>query len=262
MKVIYVLFIIAYSPLFSQVLNVDRETDSDSSSRKFRAFTTLSFSNEKQKKSLIDFTNKTELNYFLKKDYLLIFLGQVDVAFNGNVVNENNGFFQLRFRDNDKRKVSPDIFSQYQWNGIQGMEYRILGGINARFKFLEKKKSDLYAGIGVFYEAEKWNPNTSSFAFKDESLHVVYRNMLRLNCVTKFAFKLSKSIDFAGTSYLQFPLNSNFGLPRWFFDSNLNFNVSKYWSFILHYDHNLDPFRPLPIDKYYYAMSMGIQLKL
>ena len=211
MKVIYVLFIIAYSPLFSQVLNVDRETDSDSSSRKFRAFTTLSFSNEKQKKSLIDFTNKTELNYFLKKDYLLIFLGQVDVAFNGNVVNENNGFFQLRFRDNDKRKVSPDIFSQYQWNGIQGMEYRILGGVNARFKFLEKKKSDFYAGIGVFYESEKWNPNTSSFAFKDESLHVVYRNMLRLNCVTKFAFKLSKSIDFAGTSYLQFPLNSNFG---------------------------------------------------
>ena len=249
-------------PIFTQVLNVDRAAEVDTSSRKFRAFTTLSFSNEKQRKALIDFTNKTELNYNLKKDFMFIFLSQVDLAFNGSIINENNGFFQLRFRDRDKRKVSPDVFTQYQWNGIQGMEYRMLGGINARFKFLEKKKSDLYTGLGVFYENEKWNPNLTAFAFKNDSLITVYRNMFRLNCMAKFAFKLSQSIDFTGSTYVQFPLNSNFGLPRWFFDSNLNFNVSKYWSFILHYDQNFDAFRPLPIDKYYYSMSLGIQLKL
>lgn len=246
----------------SQVLNIDRVTETDSISKKIRAYTTLSFSNEKQKKALIDFTNKTELNYFLPKKYLVVFLSQVDMAFNGKTINENNGFFQARFRDNDSRKISPDVFTQYQWNGIQGMEYRFLNGINARFKFLEKKKSDLYTGIGVFYEAEKWNPNLPSFAFKSAALNTVYRNMFRLNCSAKFAIKLSKAVDFSGSTFVQFPLNAHFGSSRWFFDSNLNFNVSKYWSFILHYDHNFDAFRPLPIDQYYYAMTLGIQLKV
>lgn len=30
----------------------------------------------------------------------------------------------------------------------------------------------------------------------------------------------------------------------------------------MHYDQNLDAFRSLPIDSYYYVMSLGIQLKL
>jgi hypothetical protein len=142
------------------------------------------------------------------------------------------------------------------------MEYRFLNGINARFKFLEKKKSDLYTGLGVFYESEKWNPNLGAFAFKNDTLTTVYRNMFRLNCMAKFALVLSKAIELTGTTYLQFPLNNNLRLPRWYFDSNLTFNVSKFWSFVLHYDQNFDAFRPLPIDTYYYVMSLGIQLKL
>lgn len=46
------------------------------------------------------------------------------------------------------------------------MEYRGLGGMNLRMRWLEKKRSDLYTSIGVFYENEKWNPNLKSFGYK------------------------------------------------------------------------------------------------
>jgi hypothetical protein len=245
----------------AQVLTIDRVAEQDTIHRTFRMNTSLSFSSEKQKKALIDFTSKTECYLFQKNQYLWILLAQMDVALNGKNTNENNGFFQFRYRDNDSRKVSPDYFTQYQWNGIQGMEYRWLLGINARFKFFEKKKSDLFAGIGVFYERERWNPNLSSYAFSKDSLSPLDRNMFRLNTTAKFALKLSKTVDLTGSSFLQFPLNSHFASPRWFLDANLNFTVSKYWTFIVHYDHNFDAFRPLPIDNYYYALTMGVQLK-
>ena len=150
---------------------------------------------------------------------------------------------------------------QYQWNGVQGMERRSLAGINARMRLLEKRKSDLYTGIGIFYESEKWNPFLNAYAFATDSLEIVNRNLLRLNLTAKFALKITKDIDFVGATFLQFPLNNYFTSPRWFFDSNLFLTVNKHLEFTIHYDHNLDSYRPLPIENYYYSVSTGINIK-
>jgi hypothetical protein len=254
-------FIIFSGNIISQVLNIDREIDSDTIFRRVRANFNFTFSNDKQKKNLIDFANVSEIDYFLKKKYLFVFLTKTELAFNGLTALENNGFFQLRFRDNDSRKISPDLYVQYQWNGVQGMEHRSLLGINARMRWLEKRKSDLYTGIGVFYEAEKWSPFLSAYAFATDSLKIVNRNLFRLNLTTKFALKITKDIDFVGATFVQFPLNNQFTSPRWFFDSNLFFTVNKHLEFTIHYDHNLDTYRPLPIDNYYYSISTGINIK-
>ena len=69
------------------------------------------------------------------------------------------------------------------------------------------------------------------------------------------------NIDFVGASFVQFPINSHFTTPRWFFDSNLFFTVNKHLEFTIHYDHNLDSYRPLPIENYYYSVSTGVNIK-
>jgi hypothetical protein len=246
---------------YSQILNIDRSIKADTTFKRVRGSFNFNFSNDKQKRNLIDFSNVTEVDFFLKNNYSFIFLTKSELSFNGLTVLENNGFFQLRFRDNDTRIIAPDVFTQYQWNGVQGLERRALLGINARINWMEKKKSDLYTGIGCFYELEKWNPFLGSYAFAQDSLSIVNRDLFRLNLTAKFALKLSKHIDFAGTTFVQFPLNSYFASPRWFFDSNLFFNVNKHLAFTLHYDHNYDAYRPLPIDNYYYSLTTGINIK-
>jgi len=262
MKVlVFLIFLILTGNVISQVLNIDREIESDTTFRRLRANFTFTFSNDKQKQNLIDFANISEIDYFLKKKYLFVFLTKTELSFNGLTALENNGFFQLRFRDNDSRKISPDLYVQYQWNGVQGMERRSLVGINARMRWLEKRKSDLYTGVGVFYESEKWNPFMNSYAFSSDSLSSVNRNLFRLNLSAKFAIKITKNIDFAGATFVQFPLNNYFTTPRWFFDSNLFFSVNKHLEFTIHYDHNLDTYRPLPIENYYYSISTGINIK-
>ncbi len=262
MKLTFLIFSCFFQLLLnSQVLNIDREIENDTTFKRVRASFNINFSNDKQKRNLIDFSNASEIDLYLENKFLFIFLSQTELSLNGLQALENNGFFQLRFRDNDSRRVAPDLFAQYQWNGVQGMEHRTLFGTNARFRWLEKKQSDLYTTIGVFYESEKWNPFLSSYAFQSENLSIVNRNLFRLNTSAKFALKITQNIDFAGTSFVQFPLNKHFLTPRWFFDSNLFFTVNKHLGFTIHYDHNFDTFRPLPIDNFYYSMSIGIQLK-
>lgn len=258
----FFVFFILTGNIISQVLNIDREIDSDTLFRRVRANFNFTFSTDKQKNNLIDFSNISEIDYFLKNKYLFVFLAKSELAFSGLTALENNGFFQLRFRDNDSRKISPDLFLQYQWNGVQGIERRSLLGINARMRWMEKRKSDLYSGIGVFFEAEKWNPFLSAYAFDNASVGIVNRNLFRLNTSAKFAFNISKNIDFVGATFVQFPLNSYFLTPRWFFDANLFFSVNKHLEFTIHYDHNLDTYRPLPIDNYYYSISTGVNIKI
>ena len=261
MKGIYLLLLITLFAIHAngQVLNIDRENGQDTVKKKFRCSVNFSFSSDKQRKNVIDFANTSEFDYFVKKERVLLLLSQSELVFNGPSVIENNGFFQLRFRDNDTRKVYPDLFTQFQWNGVQGMEYRGLGGINARIRWMEKKKSDLYTSFGIFYEVEKWNPFLSSYGFNKDSLNIVNRNLLRFNVAAKFALKIAKGIDLSGSSFVQFPFNSYYLQPRWFFDSNINFEVNKFLNLIIHYDHNLDYYRPLPIDSYYYNLSFGMQ---
>lgn len=259
---LFLVFCFTFLNINGQVLNVDREIEDDTTFKRIGASVNFSFSNDKQRRNLIDFANTSEVDLFLKNKFLFIFLSHNEITLNGLQMLENNGFFQLRFRDNDTKKIAPDFFTQYQWNGVLGMEHRALFGVNARFRWLENEDSDLYTSIGSFYEYEKWNPFLESYAFQTDSVNVVERNLIRINLSAKFALKIAKNIDFAGITYLQFPLNHEFLRPRWFFDSTLNFKVNKFIGFNIHYNHNFDNYRPLPIDAFYYAVSVGILLKI
>ena len=164
----------------SQVLNIDRENNQDSIQKKIKASIQVNFSSDKQQKNIIDFNNKSEIDYFTKKNQVVILLAQSDFAFNGANSLEKNGHIQIRFRDNDTRLIYPEIFTQFQWNGVLGLENRSVNGINIRINCLEKRSSDLYLSIGSFYEYEKWNPSISSFDF-DTNIYRYYNSILKFN---------------------------------------------------------------------------------
>ena len=247
-----------------QVLNVDRENGLDSLDRDYAFSWSAGFSLEKQQSNLLELSSAEELDIFLPKDYVLVLLGNTEIESSGSNTLENNGYFLCRLRDNDKRRVAPDYFAQYQWNGVLGLTNRALGGVNARFKFWENKESDFYYSTGTFYEYEKWDPQASSFTF-DSTVSTVTRNLLRWNHGLKLAFKLSENIDFATSNFVQLPLNENFSniyKPRWAMNASIFFKLNEFLNLSWEYDHNLDFYRALPIDLYYYNISVELQLNL
>ena len=261
-----IILILSNSYLNAQVLNIDRENGQDTIPKKFGLVMGLDFASDKQQNDFIELSSSSELDFFLKNDLLIVLFGQVDMAFNGNNVIENNGYFMARYRDNDTRRFYPDAYLQYQWNGILGIKSRALGGINGRLELFEKTHIDSYAAIGTFYEDEFWDTELDAYGFDVvEDQTKVRRKLFRLNTNFKMAFELSEKIDFAMSHYLQFPMNesfNNFDKPRWFMDSDLFFEVTENISFNIHYDHTIDYYRALPIDLYYYNLNLGIQLNL
>ena len=155
-------------------------------------------------------------------------------------------------------------FILYQWNGITGLQNRALAGMNARFKFWDDRKDDLYVSAGLFYEYEKWNPFLSNYAFGGVDLNQIERNLIRFNFSVKTAFQLTKGIDLTAISYIQSPLNAgvqNILNPRWSMDSQVNFQMNKHLLFTIKYNFNLDYYRPLPIDSFFYSLTFGVRIQ-
>lgn len=249
----------------AQVLHIDRENTADTARGKNILAWRFNLDIDKQKRNLLEFGNALEYAHKGKKNKLLIVLLATDASFNGKAILENNGHVQIRRRDNDSKRVAPDYYMQYQWNGILGLQSRALAGCNARWNLRDKEGSDLYVSAGAFYEYEKWNPALSAYAFDTAFTQTVRRSLPRINFSGKTAFQLTDNIDLAALTFLQFPITrelSNLDQPRWFIDFNLNFDLLKHLTLILHYDHTMDFYRPLPVDVYFYALHLGVQLKI
>ena len=246
----------------AQVVNVDREVRDDSVHHRWGAFVNLSASSDKQKKNILDVSGNVEIDRYFDNDYLLLGLFRSDAVFSGGEAIQNEGMLHLRYRDRDTRKVSPEAFVQYQWNGAWGMVARYLAGGNLRFRFLEERKADLYLATGLFQEWETWDWSGVKDAAVPPDAAPVSRNMLRLNQYLKYAVKLNETVDFSAMTHLQFPLKGRILQPRWSLDANLFLQAGKRLTFVVHWDHVFDRNRVVPIDLFYYSFSTGLQYAL
>lgn len=247
--------------LSAQILNIDREGIDDTTSHKWSLNGSLSLSSDKQRNNLVDIGSNMELGRYFKNKYVLIGQSRTDLLFAGKNTIQNQGQFHLRYRDNDTRKLSIELFLQDQWNGAWGMEYRFLQGVNLRIKLHDKAGSDLYTAVGLFHEQERWNwsgvkttvpPNAT-----DKRI-----NKIRLNNYVKYAKKLSEILDISLLAYLQFPIQGVFIKPRWYQETNLYIHANKHLNFLIHWDHIYDEQRLVPIENFYYSFSTGLQFKL
>lgn len=248
--------------LQAQILNLDREDGRDTLNRRWMVNANLDLSTDKQKYRLINLDLKTEIERLLCNDYVLIFQAGNDLVFNGKESIQNEGMIHLRYRDNDTRKLSPEEFVQYQWNGALGMEYRFLVGANARYRWFEGEKKDLYAGLGIFHEAEKWNWTAVEKGPVPPDSPSIQRNIFRLNHYWKYSARLNQQLDLSTATFLQFPLNTHFWTPRWYWEINLYVNAGSHFSFLLHWDQILDHYRVVPVSTFYYGFATGLQYHL
>jgi hypothetical protein len=243
-----------------QVVNVDREVSSDTTSGKWAGNLNLSASADKQRRNVLDVSTRTECYRYLKSNYALIGLFQNDAVLLGRDAIQNEGMLHLRFRDKDSRRFSPEFFTQYQWNGGWGMEFRRLFGGNLRMKVFDKAGSDLYLSTGVFGEWERWNWSGVKQTIPTPPPSRVERRMLRWNQYVKYARKASEYLDISLISYLQFPLSGGFLRPRWYVDANAYLKATRKLSIVFHWDHVVDWNTPVPIDRIYYGFSTGVQV--
>ena len=118
----------------AQIINIDREINSDSIVKKWLFQASASYSSDKQKSNINDLSTAIEATHFLPNKFAIIAAAQINSTISDQSAIQNEGFFHIRYRDVDTRKWSPEYYLQYQWNGAWGLQSRALYGANIRYK--------------------------------------------------------------------------------------------------------------------------------
>lgn len=243
----------------AQILNVDRNQGSDSTGKRFFAVIGISASADKQKKELVDVSNAIDLTYMLPRKLVSVFKASTDFTTNGSDIIQNSGFFHFRIRDDDYRKLYPEVFSQYQWNGVLGMEKRILLGSNMRWKAIDKDANKMFMGLGLMFESERWNYNGVPSIANPDSFPEVSAEKYRLNHYVKWSWRISEKTDFVLANFTQMPTGYLLK-PRIATNATINFSMFKWLGLALSYDSIYDTDPPVPISRHYYSLKGQLNL--
>lgn len=186
-----------------QILNIDK-TDTAAYSQKAGYNLNLSMGLEidKQKTTLYDATNTVAFSMQKNKE-LFILAGSYRFTYNGPEDILNAGFIHLHLRHLYRNKFQPEPFFQYQWDNKRGLEQRVLGGANIRYNFYKGDRFDFNAGLGLFYEAERWDYVAVDSGKIPPNPAPVAVNLWKINSYLRFDWKLTSNSDIVFNVFLQ-----------------------------------------------------------
>jgi hypothetical protein len=243
-----------------QILNIDRSDTADyvqKSRLDFHFSTGLEI--DKQRSTLYDATNTAELMLQKRKE-LLIAAASYRFTYNGPDDILNAGYFHLRYRHNYKNKFQPETFLQYQWDNSRGLQHRALAGANLRYNFWKGDRWEINAGLGLMYEAEKWDYSAVDSSRMPANGSPVINHLIKLNSYLRLDWKASSNSDLAFNLFVQ--TRPAVFRPRIAPGLQWNINAGKHIGFSVNFAGIYDEAPVVPIDHFYYSLSNSLFVKL
>ena len=163
------------------------------------------------------------------------------------------GYLHARSNFLRKRRLSHELFTQYQYDRVRGLRDRWLAGGGLRWRWLESDKSSLYLGAGIMYEVEQWQDPEAENKFIQPklwksanylSLNTAFSNQVSLHAISYYQTGFDNSIDafrhcISATATLRVKLSSK-----------LTFKTS--------FDGVYENRPVIPITKFIYSLNNGL----
>ena len=158
---------------------------------------TLNFSYFSGKSEIIQLMGTYQMNYLLKSNWYGLLSGKYNRAFEkGKEDFSNQGFVHLRTAKPIMAQTDIEGFIQKETNHFINLENRELLGSGLRINQFE----DLYWGIGIMHEKEKYNNIPQEQNFIKSTNHINYKvnilNKVDLENVMYYQFKLENPEDY------------------------------------------------------------------
>ena len=260
---VLVFFLGFLMPSNAQILTIDKVSNIIDSTQNQKMFTllTFGFSFIQEEVGILDLKTSADLTYFLKKD-VVYSITQYNLSATGKINYINAGYSHLRYRMNNESVISPEFFTQYQWDEIRGMKNRALGGSNLRFTLLNDSLISIFMGLGLMYEYEVWDYRGVPSHKVPENASDEHINSLKLNSYLKINKQFDENINLIFITYLQAKPDNNIVYPRISPSLRLDIKVYKKVSFSFNFNSIYD-FKPIvPIRNFYYSFSNTIMVKI
>jgi hypothetical protein len=208
--------------LQAQVLNVEsfRTEATIDTSAAWSGDTAFDVSLSKFNESVFKLGNETNASYF-SGNHRYLFLTSVELINVDGASVISNGYFHLRSTFNENKTVSPEIFTQYQYNENLGLNERYLAGGSIRYRFLNRENIRGSVVTGAMFEHEQWR-------LEDESL--VENNLLKSTSNIAVRGRLTDTTQLLVIGYYQ-ARPDKFFEPRVTSENQLTMRISEYLTY-------------------------------
>lgn len=199
----------------------------------------------KNTKEIWQIGNKTHLQ-LNKLNSTYLFLSEIEFAQIDNNSYLSKGFQHIRFNKYFSKLLVGEAFTQLQYNHIQKLKLRWLGGSGIRMQLI--KKDSLYANWGVsgMYEYEELTDNST------------FSRLFRFSSYLSFNYQLNKLLNNQFIIYYQ-PVVQNFSDYRVSLDLQLSIQITKKLQFITTYNHLYDSNPPKNVSNHDFSIKNGIK---
>lgn len=260
-RVILIIILICtkLSTLYGQVLHTESFAVILDTTRLVKGNIVPSFNFQNLKKDLIEFENTTDISFRIKKSAITI-ANHIEFSKYGKESLLSGGFLYLEYRKIFDSNFVLEPFSQIHWSEARGLEFKYAGGINLRYRIYFKNRIGFYAGMGPFYEYEKWNYDGVEDNLIPMNPENIVTEKIKLGSYLSFKWKTSFNLDFDFSLYHQSTYNDFVDSPRLASSSSLKYNFTEHLGLIFQYQNIYDYKPSVPIDKLYNHFITSIEV--
>lgn len=228
--------LLSFSELNAQLLNVERvRVDEDTTG--WHGNLGFDFSLSRYIDHVIKISNSANASYNSRQHTYMFITSLEFVNLDGSAL-ISSGYYHLRGTFLRNSTVSPELFTQYQYNNNLGLRNRALGGGGVRIEVINRENFSGNISTGLMYEYEDWGVSSEE---------AVQKELLKSTSNIAFTGNLSQNTTLNLTGYYQ-ARPDRFFKPRAILESRLNVRMSRFISLSVSFtmQHDAEPIIDIP----------------
>ncbi len=246
---------------FAQVLNAESFRAQIKGDARWGGQTTFGFNLDKQRELIYSLFSETDLTYRFKGNQSLLMASRIRVTGTSQQALLNGGFIHFRLRDYRVKEWVAEHYTQFQWDGVRGLESRFIAGSNLRFNFLRDSLTVANLGFGGFYENETWSYAAVSVRPLDvKATDIKKSEVFKFNSYIRLSQRVGPQINLNAVFYYQ-------ARPEYFFRDfrlagsfEIAIPLNRRLEFRVSYDGIYDSAPIVPIDYFYFFLGNRLLL--
>lgn len=243
---------------YAQVLHTENFNVILDSSKTIKGSFMPNFRYRNLKEDYTEIGNTADISIRFKKNAITI-ANRLEYARFGKENLLSGGFIYLEYMHIEEKKYAIEPFFQMHWQEIRGLDRKYAVGSNFRWAILVKQGLGLYAGIGSFYEFEKWvYTGVSDETRIPENPTSEEVNRLRGASYISFKKEFQDLFILDVSAYYQPTLKKPGKSYRLAGSFELTYQFSKYLGLTLLYQNIYDTDPVVPIDKLFNDVNFGL----
>jgi len=257
--ILFLLAIVYSSEIKAQILHTESFSEILDTSQFIKGSIVPDFKFKSQKKDYIEFENTADIAFLFKQSAVTIG-NKIELSKYGNETFLSGSYLYLEYRKILPKKISIEPYSQLHWSEAMGLVFKYAGGINLRTRILCSDLLGFYAGLGPFYEYERWNYEGVKDSLVPTNPKDTIVESFKLGAYLSFKWETDYNINLDISFYYQSKYDVLFESPRLASSIGLSYSFTDHFALIVKYQNIYDYDPVVPIDKLYNKVVSTIEI--